>query len=49
MLFHDNLDNIYSSLNKAVVCGGNFNLNCLLIELVIPNLSRILFCKPEIF
>ena len=28
---------------------GIFNLKCLLIEFVTPNLSQIYFCIPEIF
>ena len=35
---------------KFVLCvQGIFNLKCLLIEFVIPNLSQIYFCVHEIF
>ena len=33
----------YLRLKIRVLCVGNFNLKCLLIEFVIPNLSQIIF------
>ena len=34
---------------SRVACGENFNLNCLLIEFVMLNLSHIYFCILQIF
>ena len=45
--FGDSINN-YLRLNSGCVY-GIFNLKCLLIEFVIPNLSQNFFCIPEIF
>ena len=39
--------NYYLRLEICVVCVGIFNLKCLLLECVIPQLGQIYFCKPE--
>ena len=44
-----NAINDYLRLKIRAVCLRIFNLKCLLIELVIPNLSQIYVCMPEIY
>ena len=36
-------------IKNSVVSVGNFYLKCLLTEFVMPNLSQIYFCIPEMF
>ena len=44
-----NAINNYIMLKISVVCVESFNLNCLLVEFLMPNLSQIYFCIQEIF